>query len=117
MKKLNLDPSNYTTDEIYTAFEFLNSSINTEQLDKLRDLNKMYELIQKDLSKLDIKFFSYLFLEHSFHLRFEKSTGQITIVKPEKTWNLSSAPKEYRLLIEKLLPTFIRSIADSLGLQ
>lgn len=115
MKKLDLIPSNYTTDEIYTAFEFLNERIDNGELDKLHKLNKMYELIQNDLAKVGVNFLSYYFLEYSLTLKWEKKLGYITIRTDENEWNLLSSPKEYRLLVEKLLPTFIKSFVDGLN--
>jgi hypothetical protein len=115
MKKLDLKPSNYTTDEIYTAFELLNARIDNAELDKLHKLNKMYQLIQRDLAKVNVDFLSYYFLEHSLTLKWEKKAGYITVSTNGDEWSLLSSPKEYRLLVEELLPTFIKSLVDGLN--
>ena len=71
MKNIEINPSDYTTDEIYTAFNSFISSLDYEFIiiESLVKLEKMYKLIQQNLKELEIKeSFKYQSTPHDFYL-------------------------------------------------
>lgn len=116
MKKLELKPSDYTNDAIYTAFEYLNSRIEDVYFQKLEELNAMYKLIQKNLYSCMAPDFTYV-IEDNLELIWDRKNKNLYIKDECYCYNLLSAPKEYRLRAEEVMPDFIRKIADNIESQ
>lgn len=115
MKRLELNPSDYTTDEIYTAFEYLSSKMQAElnEMEKLTALNKMYELSKKNLSQANVPSCVYYNDKHDLSLKWIKKEKRLEIHCENGVWDIGSAPKEFRLLIEGFFANAIRFFSDS----
>lgn len=115
MKKLELNPSDYTTDEIYTAFEYLSSKMQVElnKIEKLTALNKMYELAKKNLFQANVPDCVYYNGKHDISLKWIKKGKHLEIHCENGVWEIGSAPKEFRLLIEEFFANAIRFFSDS----
>lgn len=115
MKRLELNPSDYTTDEIYTAFEYLSSKMQTElnQIEKLTALGKMYELSKKILSQANVPDCVYYNGKHDISLKWIKKEKRLEVHCENGVWDIGSAPKEFRLIIESFFANAIKFFADS----
>lgn len=110
MKKLELNPSDYTTDEIYTAFESLNSAIGDIYLEKLEQLNKMYKLIEKNLRDIGAPY-QCVFQTDGLKVIWDKEEKRLFIWDGVTTYGILSAPREYKIMAEKMMPSLIKGIA------
>lgn len=112
MDRLELKPTDYTKDEIYTALEYLNATIE-DHLEKLESLNKMYSIIEKNLSRAFIPSCMYFSHDFSFYLRWNDEINKLEVVDDNIAWHLMASPQKYRLQVETFLADAIRYFADN----
>lgn len=115
MKKLELNPADYTTDDIYTAFEYLSSKMQAElnEIEKLTALGKMYELSKKNLAQANVPDCVYYNDKHDLSLKWTKKGKHLQVHCVNGVWEIGSAPKEFRLLIEGFFANAIRFFSDA----
>lgn len=111
MKKLELNPTDYTKDEIYTSLEYLNATTE-DHLEKLESLNKMYAIIEKNISRAFIPSCMYFSRDFSFYLRWNDERNKLEVVDDNMSWHLMASPQKYRLQVETFLADAIRYFAD-----
>jgi hypothetical protein len=115
MKPVSINPSDFTKDEIYIAFEYLNSKFDRNKIEKLEQLNKMFIRMKDYFVNLNIQTGCYIDKNSPMSLQWNARLKEFFILYENDTWNILASPSDKRLYLETILPEAIEYFADNIN--